>query len=262
VANLDSAYGTPALCLLPLLVAVRVDVDLGRWAQELKNMQETGNCLSQPACQPDLPPQLRSSLYIRRSYRKLYDLLWHKCKGGEAGKQRGFVVTGTPGIGKSAFALYLIQQLGRKGQIVFYKHQDDSSGQSVWLKFDFRDPDHVVAKRTLLSLPIPDGEHTWLHMGVNKCCAVMCSVTLLHSLAYLTFSVTTCVSALVCHPAFGPFAPSITLVCCRFAGDMRSNLAWLIIEGPPPKLEFAGNTKTVVLSSPNYGNFHTWLKGK
>lgn len=155
----DSA---PALCLLPLLVAAGpagcVDAELGKWAHQLRHMQETGPCLSQPACQPNLPPQLRGSLYIRRSYRKLYELLWRESRCGKPGQQRGFVVTGTPGIGKSAFALYMIQQLGREGQIVFYQHQDDNE-QTVWLKLDFRDPKEVVAKRTL---PLPDGEHTHL----------------------------------------------------------------------------------------------------
>lgn len=51
------------------------------------------------------------------------------------------------------------------------------------------------------------------------------------------------------------------LICCHPADDLYTE-AWLIIEGPPPKLEFSGNTKTVVLSSPNHENFSTWLKGK
>jgi hypothetical protein len=158
----SAACSTLPLCVLPVLVAVRVDDHLGRWAQELINLQEEDCCLHQPACQPvDLPPQLRHSLYIRHSYRKLFELVWDKCKGGKAGEQLGFIVTGTPGIGKSAFALYLVQQLGMRRQIVCYEYQDEHRSRQR-IKLDFRDIDSVVAKR--IQLPASDGEHTWLHI--------------------------------------------------------------------------------------------------
>jgi hypothetical protein len=126
--------------LICFFFSVVVDVDdaLGCWAQQLVDTQEEDGCLHVPTNQPmNLSPQLRNSLYVRRSYRKLYDLLWDTCNKAVTPYQRpGFVVTGTPGIGKSAFALYLIQQLGKQRQIVFYEYQDKSSRRR--LKFDFR----------------------------------------------------------------------------------------------------------------------------
>jgi hypothetical protein len=53
------------------------------------------------------------------------------------------------------------------------------------------------------------------------------------------------------------------LVLYRFADDLRAGEAWLIVEGPPAaNVEFGGLTKTVVLSSPDYSNFRTFIKGK
>lgn len=106
-----------------------------------------------------LPPQLRDSLYIRRSYRRLFNLLWTSCSN--AAHPLGFVVTGTPGIGKSAFALYLIQQLGSKQQIVFYEYQEWRSWRRI--KFDFSGP-KVVAKSMMASLHDDDlhADAAWL----------------------------------------------------------------------------------------------------
>lgn len=45
--------------------------------------------------------------------------------------------------------------------------------------------------------------------------------------------------------------------------DFCGRTTWLINEGPPlPGLEFSGQRNTVVLSYPNYNNFHTFLKGR
>lgn len=85
-------------------------------------------------------------------------MLRHACEGGEAGQQRGFVVTGTPGVGKSAFALFLLQQLGKQQQVVSYEYQDESTRRHVRLKFDFHDPGRLVALRTQLPLEVPDSE--------------------------------------------------------------------------------------------------------
>jgi hypothetical protein len=164
--------------LICFFLSVVVDVDdaLGCWAQQLVDTQEDNCCLHVPTNQPmNLPPQLRNSLYVRRSYRKLYDLLWDTCSKAVTPNQRpGFVLTGTPGIGKSAFALYLIQQLGKQHQIVFYEYADESSRRR--LKFDFsqRSGGPVVVHCMLAS--VRDGEYkgqlrpTYIeHRGASFC---------------------------------------------------------------------------------------------
>jgi hypothetical protein len=147
-----------SFCLF-LSVVLDVDEDLGRWAQQLVNTQEEDGCLRLPASHPvSLPPQLRNSLYIRRSYRKLFDLLWNICNQATTPHQRpGFVVTGTPGIGKSVFALYLIQQLGKQRQIVFYEYQDKSSRRR--LKFDFSQGSGGLVVVQHMAASVRDGEY-------------------------------------------------------------------------------------------------------
>lgn len=53
------------------------------------------------------------------------------------------------------------------------------------------------------------------------------------------------------------------LIHCCSAVDLKADIAWHLVEGPPPRdLEFSGDTKTVVMASPNQSNFHTFLKGR
>jgi len=45
--------------------------------------------------------------------------------------------------------------------------------------------------------------------------------------------------------------------------DLNNDIAWHLVEGPPLRdLEFDGDTKTVVMASPNQANFHTFIKGR
>lgn len=75
-------------------------------------MSEEDGCLRLPAdLALSLPPALHASLHVRRCYKKLHRLIWEQCR--KAAQPLAFTVTDTPGTGKSAFALYLIQQLGR-----------------------------------------------------------------------------------------------------------------------------------------------------
>jgi hypothetical protein len=163
VTELDTGFSGLALSTLPSHAA-RADKDLGCWAQQLVDTQEVDGCLRQPASQPaGLPPQLRGSLYNRRSYRRMFDLLW--ASRSNEGQQPGFVVTGTPGTGKSAFALYLIQQLGIEQQTVFYEYEEERRWCRI--KFDFSGP-QAVAKSVMAS--VHDGEHSQLHIGESSCC--------------------------------------------------------------------------------------------
>lgn len=154
---------------------MHVDNDLGIWAQQLVDGQEDDGCLRQPPRQPEgVPPELRDSLYIRPCYRRLYNLLWTSCSK-EKKHPLGFVVTGTPGIGKSAFALYLIKQLGSRQQIVYYEYQEARAWRRI--KFDFSGP-QAVATSTMTS--VRDGEHRQLHMW--KC---ICYVEGVHDTSFL-----------------------------------------------------------------------------
>jgi hypothetical protein len=49
----------------------------------------------------------------------------------------------------------------------------------------------------------------------------------------------------------------------RSAVDLNADIAWHLVEGPPLRdLEFDGDTKTVVMASPNHSNFHTFIQGR
>lgn len=111
-----------------------------------------------------LPAPLRKSLYVRTCYRQLFDLMQQRCS--QAAEPLAFIITGTPGVGKSAAALYFIQQLSKQQQLVCYERQGNEG--RVLLQFDFRGG--AVKAAQAVSLP-PSGselrnEMVWgkLHM--------------------------------------------------------------------------------------------------
>ncbi|CAM9615718.1 unnamed protein product [Pylaiella littoralis] len=69
---------------------------------------------------------LGCKLFIRPSYKKLSELI---LDGGSEGTLPQFVVTGTPGIGKSVFGLYLLSLLRCRGKTVVFERK------SFWFRF-------------------------------------------------------------------------------------------------------------------------------
>ena len=62
-------------------------------------------------------------LYVRDCYRELYDVIVERTTCG-ARPARRMVITGTPGIGKSLFALYCLWRLSREGKTLVYQLED------------------------------------------------------------------------------------------------------------------------------------------
>jgi hypothetical protein len=59
----------------------------------------------------DFSEEMKSRIYIRESYKEMYDIIMTMHQMKDAVKRRNkFLITGTPGIGKSLFALYFIKR--------------------------------------------------------------------------------------------------------------------------------------------------------
>lgn len=76
------------------------------------------------AQQQQLPPSLCQAIMVRECYRAIVELIMdadeeHAATGSKDGF--AFVLTGTPGIGKSALALYLICCLAQQRQRILYR---------------------------------------------------------------------------------------------------------------------------------------------
>jgi hypothetical protein len=74
----------------------------------LSTAEEKDNFLSFPIRHKILPKRM-TSLYIRSSYRELYDRMLAFFEEGNS----GFPLTGTPGIGKGVFLIYVLWRLAR-----------------------------------------------------------------------------------------------------------------------------------------------------
>jgi hypothetical protein len=62
-----------------------------------------------------------SILYIRESYKELYDFMFNP--NGETYKRySNFIITGTPGIGKSHFAFYVMNEQLQDGKTIMWQH--------------------------------------------------------------------------------------------------------------------------------------------
>lgn len=82
------------------------------------------------------------SIMLRDAYVRMWDLIKDETL---AGRTLGWVVTGTPGIGKSTLALYIMYCLALLVAIFVYEFTWDSSRPSrVRVLFDFSQPDVTV----------------------------------------------------------------------------------------------------------------------
>jgi Mrp family chromosome partitioning ATPase len=121
--------------------------DLHRLGTLLKDLNVTDELLtplSAPSTRPlimalpsdlhvDIPPPLRASIYVRPSYwtalRKIREAV-------REAPEAGVVLTGSPGVGKSAFAMLLVAHLAQQGGVVIYHY---TGSFCEWLVlFDFR----------------------------------------------------------------------------------------------------------------------------
>ena len=71
-------------------------------------------------------PMLGSKLFIRPCYKELSEII---LDGASSGAWRNVVVTGTPGIGKSVFGLYLLYLLRCQGKTVVFEQK------GFWYRF-------------------------------------------------------------------------------------------------------------------------------
>eukprot|EP00878_Enallax_costatus_P038855 GHUV01044339.1.p1 GENE.GHUV01044339.1~~GHUV01044339.1.p1 ORF type:complete len:132 (+),score=17.57 GHUV01044339.1:518-913(+) len=122
------------------------DPDLLRWAQALVAAQEVDSCLQLKGDFSGLPLPLCLSIWIKPDYPRLADAILDKpiplASVIPFLVGRGELITGDPGIGKSAFAVYFIKRLVVRRCVVFY--QCKHLGDKICLKFDF--PDHAALK--------------------------------------------------------------------------------------------------------------------
>ncbi|GAQ87179.1 hypothetical protein KFL_003360110 [Klebsormidium nitens] len=87
----------------------------------------------------EIPPGLSKSIMIRPCY-----LLVLK-KLGALGNSFALVLSGSPGIGKSAFSVLLLQYLAKRGAKVAYRYKDVWLGDTV-VYFDFSDLSSIFVK--------------------------------------------------------------------------------------------------------------------
>ena len=85
---------------------------------------------------PQLPDPLRNSIYVRKCYRHLLDHI------SNVSPNSATVVTGTPGIGKSAFVLLLLCHLAQRNCKVVYQYSSSRMG-IFHLLMDFTDSRNV-----------------------------------------------------------------------------------------------------------------------
>lgn len=129
---------------------------LVEWATQLLTTQEKNGCLHPPASALDFPDWLQTPIYVRSCYRKLSGQLLNRVQSAQ--RPLGFIVTGTPGIGKTVAALFLIQQLGLQRKLVCYEYPEESSWDYVRIKFDFRSGNVKVSSH-LVKPAHRDGEY-------------------------------------------------------------------------------------------------------
>lgn len=121
-----------------MITAPTFDRFLFNWATQLLHTEEEDGCLRLTAeLTWGLPPPLRTSLCIRECYPRLIKLLLERAELST--EPLGFIITGTSGVGNSALAPYIIQQLGKEHKVVFYQYPEQFSACGVVrVKFDFR----------------------------------------------------------------------------------------------------------------------------
>lgn len=145
---LSSLYCNDADPPLPLLHAGAVNNELDRWTRLLLQTSESAPYIdvTSGGRYYQLPDQLTQPVYVRRCYKRIYVKLI-ACDI-ELEVLHGLVLTGTPGIGKSVFAVYIIWRLALAKQIVYYQYKLPG-GEVETYRWDFRDPANVTAELVL-----------------------------------------------------------------------------------------------------------------
>ena len=100
---------------------------LQKFAKAVLKVDTDGDFITLPELPSRLPPPVRNSMMVRACYRDIMDLMfmadeeWAASKRAASDDPFGMVVTGTPGIGKSTLALYLICCLAQRHMKVAYR---------------------------------------------------------------------------------------------------------------------------------------------
>ncbi|GAQ92402.1 hypothetical protein KFL_010070020 [Klebsormidium nitens] len=93
-----------------------------------------------PELREGLPPGLRDSIVIRECYRTVLKKL------EVLGNNFAVILSGTPGIGKSAFAVLLLHWFAKQGAQVAYRYMDRIRKDTI-LFFDFSNPSAINVKK-------------------------------------------------------------------------------------------------------------------
>ena len=91
-----------------------------KWYRAMKAATVTvdGHVMLDGASWPDMASPL---LFVRNFYAPCWESVMAKGESKDLSRQRKFVVMGTPGIGKSAFGLYILWRALAEGKTVIYK---------------------------------------------------------------------------------------------------------------------------------------------
>lgn len=80
-----------------------------------------------------MPDALKGSVFVRPCYKMLWQKKLQPMLG--PGEPSACVITGTPGIGKSKFAVWLMKQLAAEGRLVYYQTRTEAG--TAWHKWDY-----------------------------------------------------------------------------------------------------------------------------
>lgn len=148
-----------------------------------------------------------------------------------------FVVTGTSGVGKSAFALPLACALAKRGERVLYVHEFGFLG-TVMILLDFTNANDLKVKYAI-------GRDTAAQMTGEQL-----ATSPVESLgAWLD-----CVSGSVSH-----FSNAAVFKCGT--GPLLDAAVFKIVEGKAPGGQWSGTGRVVVLASSNDDSYRRYAKG-
>lgn len=126
---------------MPAQLDAQSEAQLGRFHASLTTAELDGNLLQPAPCDViDGPP--RGKLFVRESYFELWDIIM------TGDSNSNYVITGTPGIGNSLFAIYMLHKLRKQGHTVLYH-----AGERVFVfsddgvKYFLRPPSDVFCDR-------------------------------------------------------------------------------------------------------------------
>jgi hypothetical protein len=248
------------------------------WSDALRNAKVVDGCLIMPpGVGESLPAPLRGSLFVRQCYERL----WQKELKPmlDAAARGACVITGTPGIGKSKFAMFIIKELAAANKLVYY--QSSTYSGPVWRRWDFSssppsasfitDCAQCQGMYTLWLQHLAMPEVPRMLMGIlcrQQACGCLVLFLLSCSVEVTEASPVTraciCLKVFMAAPDTKASMPDPLQANCRNAtDDWLKPTTWLIIDGPlPAGLQYDGLCNSVVLSSPNDTNLHQYLKGE